>query len=93
MWTLGDKIYLIKAVFEILCSNCWKGVDADSDSLRFVLWCCGSRSQEEFTFVQVGSRHTVLCCLIRTDFSKSDEFFAVSEGHHGTNSKYLVTEF
>ena len=35
----------------------------------------------------------ILCCLIRTDFSKSDEFFAVSEGHHGTNSKYLVTEF
>ena len=34
----------------------------------------------------------ILCCLIRTDFFKSDEFFAVSEGNHGTNSKYLGTD-
>ena len=51
-----------------------------------------SRSQEEFTFIQIGSHYTVLCCLIRTDFSKSDEFFAVSEETHGTNSKYLGTD-
>ena len=34
-------------------------IDADSDPLRYVLWCCGSRSQEDFTFIQIGSGHTV----------------------------------
>ena len=26
-------------------------------------WCCGSRSQEEFTFIQIGSGHTVKASL------------------------------
>ena len=34
-------------------------IDADSGPLRYVLWCCGSRSQEEFTFIQIGSGHAV----------------------------------
>ena len=37
---------------------------------------------------------TILCCAASfvQIFSKSDEFFAVSEGNHGTNSKYLGTD-
>ena len=32
--------------------------DADSEPLRYLLWC-GGRTQEEFTFIQIGSGHTV----------------------------------
>ena len=41
-------------------------VYADSGPLSHVLWCCGSRSQEEFTFIQIGSSHTVF----RYDWTK-----------------------
>ena len=34
-------------------------IDADSGPLGYVLWCCGSRSREEHTFIQIGSGHTV----------------------------------
>ena len=27
---------------------------------RYVLWCCGSICKEDFTFIQIGSGHTVL---------------------------------
>ena len=34
-------------------------IDADSGPPRYVLWCCGSKSQDFFTFIQIGSGHTV----------------------------------
>ena len=34
---------------------------ADSGPLGYVLWCCGIRIQDFFTFIQIGSGHTVLC--------------------------------
>ena len=34
-------------------------IDADSGPLRCVIRCCGSRSQEEFTFIQIDFGHTV----------------------------------
>ena len=34
-------------------------IDADSGPLGYVLWCCGSRSQDFFTFIQISSGHTV----------------------------------
>ena len=34
-------------------------IDADSVPLKYDLWCWGSRSQEEFTFIPIGSGHTV----------------------------------
>ena len=37
-------------------------IDADSGPLGYVLWCCGSRSLEVFTFIQIGSGHTVGMC-------------------------------
>ena len=30
-----------------------------SGSPRYVLWCCGGICQEDFTFIQIGSGHTV----------------------------------
>ena len=33
-------------------------IDVDSGPLGYVLWCCGSRSQDFFTFIQIGSGHT-----------------------------------
>ena len=33
---------------------------ADSGPLGHVLWCCGSKSQDFFTFIQIGSCHTVV---------------------------------
>ena len=33
----------------------WISIDADSGPLGYVLWCCGSRSWEVFTFFQIGS--------------------------------------
>ena len=36
-------------------------IDTDSGPLGYVLWCCGSRSQDFFfTFIQIGSGHTVI---------------------------------
>ena len=35
-------------------------IDADSGSLGYVFWCCGSRSWEVPTFFQNGSGHAVL---------------------------------
>ena len=34
-------------------------IDADSGPFGYLLLCCGSRSQEEFIFIQIGSGHTV----------------------------------
>ena len=36
------------------------GTFTDSGPLRYVLWCCGSICHDFFTFIQVGSGHTVL---------------------------------
>ena len=36
-------------------------VDADSGPPRYVLWCCGGICQEDFTFIQIVSGHTVKC--------------------------------
>ena len=35
-------------------------IDADSGPLGYVLWCCGSRRWEVFTFFQIDSGHTVV---------------------------------
>ena len=62
MLTLWNKIYFIKTVFE----NFWKwglkggiSIDTDSGPLGYVLWCCGSKSQDFCTFIQIASGHTV----------------------------------
>ena len=34
-------------------------VDADSGPLGYILWCCGGRSRDFFTFIQIGTVHTV----------------------------------
>ena len=34
-------------------------INTDSGPLGYVLWCCGNRSQDFFTFIQIGSGHTV----------------------------------
>ena len=39
-------------------------IDADSDPLSYVLWCCGSICHQPDTFIQIGSGHTVHCLLI-----------------------------
>ncbi len=31
----------------------------DSEPLRYVFCCCGIRSQDKLTFIQIGSGHTV----------------------------------
>ena len=40
-------------------------IDADSGPLGYLLWCCGSRSQDFFIFIQVGFGHTVKTFSIR----------------------------
>ena len=35
-------------------------ISQDSGPLGYVLWCCGSRSWEVFTYFQIGSGHTVI---------------------------------
>ena len=35
-------------------------IDADSGPHGYVLWCCGSRSQDFFTFIQVGPGQSIL---------------------------------
>ena len=52
-----------KQIFEIFMKRGLKegiSIDADSGPLGYVLWCCGSRSWEVFTFYQIGFGHTVL---------------------------------
>ena len=51
-----------KTVFENFMKWGLKGAisnDADSGPPRYVLWCCGGICQEDFTFIQIGSGHTV----------------------------------
>ena len=60
MW---NKIYLKKTFFEKFMKRGLKGgisIDADYGHLGYALWCCGSRSQDFLTFIQIGSGHTVL---------------------------------
>ena len=52
-----------KTIFENFMKWCLKGgisIDTDSGPLGYVLWFCGSRSQDFFTFIQIGSGHTVI---------------------------------
>ena len=49
-----------KQFLKILWKKGLKGgisIDTDSEPLGYSIWCCGSRIQEEFTFIQIG--HTV----------------------------------
>ena len=62
MWTLWNKIYFIKTIFEDFMKWGLKGgisIDTDSGPHEYLLWWCGSRSQDFFTFIQIGSDHTV----------------------------------
>jgi len=62
MWTLWNKIYFIKTVFENFMKWGLKGgisIDADSGPPRYVLWCCGGICHQPDTFIQIGSGHTV----------------------------------
>ena len=57
-----NNIYFIKNSFwnfHVWGLKGWISIDADSGPLRYILWCCGSRHQEEFTFIQIGLSHTV----------------------------------
>ena len=57
-----------KQFLKILWSEVWKGgisIDTDSGPLWYVLLCCGSRSQDFFTFIQIGSGHTVLTIVYK----------------------------
>ena len=52
-WTLWNKIYFIKTVFENFIKWSLKGmilIDAYSGPLGYLLLCCGSRSWEMFPF-------------------------------------------
>ena len=40
-------------------------IDADSGPLGYVLWCCGSRSKDFFTFIQ---KITIMQCEKKTSF-------------------------
>ena len=51
-----------KKFLKNLWSEVWKGGilnDADSGPPRYVLWCCNGICQDFFTFIQIGSGHTV----------------------------------
>ena len=66
IWTLWNKIYLIKTVFESEVLKRRISIDTDSVPLSYsLLSCCGSRNQEELTFIQIGSAQCA-----RTDLNK-----------------------
>ena len=59
---LLNKKQFLKILWSIV--SCLKGgisIDTDSWPLGYVVWCCGSRSQDFFAFIQIGSGsgHTV----------------------------------
>ena len=85
MWTLWNKIYFIKNSF-------WKFYEVRSERGGFqliqilsllgmyILWCWGSRSQDVFTFVQIGSGHTEIIfvkkgCKVRVSNASCTWFF------------------
>ena len=39
-------------------------IDADSGTLRYVLWCYGSVCHQPFTFIQIGCGHTVVYVVL-----------------------------
>ena len=47
-----EKIMYWSLKWEIL-------IDANSEPIRFALWCCDSICHEVFTFIPIGSGHTV----------------------------------
>ena len=48
-------------------------INTDSGPLGYVLWCCGSRSQDFFTFIQIGS--IAILCFYYLQNEKSDFSF------------------
>ena len=59
----GTRFTSYKTVFENFMKWGLKGgisIDTDSGPLGYVLWCCGSRSQDFFTFIQIGPGHTMM---------------------------------
>ena len=61
-----------KTVFENFMKWSLKGgisIDTDSGMLRYALWCCGRRSQDFFTFIQIVSNHTVSYCIFLTEYN------------------------
>ena len=56
-------MFTIRGIFTTYVNLGLKGgisSDTDSGPLGYVLWCYGSRSQDFFTFIQIGSGHTVI---------------------------------
>ena len=66
---LGKKIFVPEKFFVSLKKTTFKimewglkggiSIDADSGPPGYVLWCCGGICQENFTFIHIGSGHTV----------------------------------
>ena len=52
-------------------SNRGISIDEDSGPLGYVLWCCDSRSQDFFTFIQIGSGHTVTNLIMKRSSSNN----------------------
>ena len=48
-------------------------IDADSGPLGCVLWCCGSICHQFFTFIHIGSGHTVKAINKKIDFLDGSE--------------------
>ena len=63
-WNLFTFDNFMQAPRIILRLKGGMSIDADSGPLEYVLWCCGSRSWEVFTFFQIGSGHTVIQLLV-----------------------------
>ena len=83
MWTLWNKIYFIKTVFENFMKWGLKGgisIATDFGPLGYVLWCCGSGSQGFFTFIQIGSGHTTVTWLVSADSSWNKNHHSVRFG-------------
>ena len=57
---------------KILWSEVWKG-DFIFWAFKYKLWCCGSKSQEEFTFIQIGSGHTVNSGIINNKVTSLEQ--------------------
>ena len=75
MWVLWSKIYFIRNSF-------WKfyevrsergiSIDANSGTLRYVLWCCGSICHQLLNFIQIGYDLYALSWF-KCDFKKTSD--------------------
>ena len=85
-----------KQILKIVWSEVWKGgfqLIQILGLLGYVLWCCGSGSQDFFTFIQIGFGHTVLWNLVKVAERSSQWIFCKACAERWNGSAGTVGRF